>query len=130
MWKGAEVKTRKLTHNEIKKKLIESLVMSDSIESDELTKKIQEVEYPEKAAEVIQECKSIIRTKKKGITRIAYHQRKVFEKFKDREKFVTLVNKLGIYKTTIVLKINIFKLSQKRPRLLNSSIGLGFFKNH
>ena len=104
--------------------------MSDSIESDELTKKIQEVEYPEEAAEVIQECKSIIRTKEKGITRIAYHQGKVFEKLKDREKFVTLVNKLGIYKTTIVLKINIFKLSQKHPKLLNSSIGLGFFKNH
>ena len=43
MLKGAEVKTRKLTHDEIKKKLVESLVMNNTIESDELTKKIQEV---------------------------------------------------------------------------------------
>ena len=56
MWKGAEAKTRKLTQDEIKKKLIESLLMNDAIESNELTKKIQEVEDPEKAAEVIQEC--------------------------------------------------------------------------
>ena len=67
LWKGADTKTKKLTHDEIKKKLIESLVMNDTIESDELTKKIKEVEDPEKAAEVIQECESIIRTKKKGI---------------------------------------------------------------
>ena len=43
-----------------------------------LTKKVEEVQDSEKAAEVIQECKSIIRTKKKGIIRIAYHQGKVF----------------------------------------------------
>ena len=68
--------------------------MNDTIENDELTKKIQEVKDPEKAAKVIQECESIIRTKKKGIIRIAYHQGKVFKKFKDKEKFITLVNKL------------------------------------
>ena len=56
-WKGAEAKkTRKLTHDEIRRKLIESLVMNDTIETDELTKKIQEVEDPKKAAGLIQEC--------------------------------------------------------------------------
>ena len=104
--------------------------MSDTIESDELTKKVQEVENPEKVADVIQECDSIIRTKKEGVIRIAYHQGKVFKKFKDKEKFISLVNKLGIHETTIILKINIFKLSEKYPKLLNSSVGLGFFKNH
>ena len=83
-----------MTHDQIKKELIESLLMNDTIENDELTKKIQEVKDPEKAAKVIQECESIIRTKKKGIIRIAYHQGKVFKKFKDKEKFITLVNKL------------------------------------
>ena len=67
--------------------------------------------------------------RKKDIIWIAYHQGKVFKKFKDKEKFISLVNKLGIHKTTITLKINIFKLSEKYPKLLNSSIGLGFFKN-
>ena len=88
--------------------------MNDTTESDELTKKVQEVEDPEKAAELIQECESIIRMKKKGIIRIAYHQDKAFKKFKDKEKS-TLVDKLGIQKTTIVLRINISELSEKYP---------------
>ena len=105
MWKGAEAnKTRKLTFGEIKRKLIESLVMNDTIENDDFNRKIEEVEDPEKAAEMIQECKSIIRTKNKGLIKIAYHQGKVFKKFKDREMFITLVNKLVIHKTTIIFK--------------------------
>ena len=92
MWKGAEAKkTRKLTLDEIRRKLIESLVMNDTIETDELTKKIQEAEDPEKAVGLLQECESIIRTKKKAIIWIAYHQSKVFKKFKNKEKFITLV---------------------------------------
>ena len=51
MWKGAEVnKTKRLTHEEIKKQLIESLVMNGIIETDELNKKAEEVQDPEKAA--------------------------------------------------------------------------------
>ena len=51
MWKGAKVKTRKLTHDEIRRKLIEPFVMNETIESDELTNKIHEVEdLVEKAA--------------------------------------------------------------------------------
>ena len=130
MWKGAEVKkTRKLTHDEIKKQLIESMVVNEVVESDELNKQAEEVQDPEEAAKVIQKYENI-KTKKKGIISIAYHQGKVFKKFKDKEKFITLVNKLGIHKTTIIFKINIFKLCEKYPKLFNSSIGLGFFKNH
>ena len=83
--------------------------MNDTIETDELTRRVQELEDPEKVAEVIG---------------------KVFKKFKDKEKFITIVNKLGIHKTTIIFKINIFKLCEKYPKLFSSSIGLGFFKNH
>ena len=110
--------------------LIESLVMSDSIESEELIKWIQKVEDLEKAAELIQECESIIRTNKKGIIRIAYHESQIFKKFKDKKRFKSLVNKLATHKTTKILKINIFKLCQKYSKLLSLSIGLGFFKNH
>ena len=37
---------------------------------------------------------------------------------------------LGIHKNTITLKINVFKLCKKHPKLMKSSIGLGFFKNY
>ena len=131
MWKGAGVKkTKTLTHDEIKKQLIESMVVNDLIESDKLNKQAEEVQKPEDAADLIKHYEGIIRTKKKGIINIAFHQGKVFKKFKDKEKFITLVNKLGIHKTTIILKINIFKLCKKCSKLLKSSIGLGILKNY
>ena len=102
------------------------MVVNDVVEPDEWNKKAEEVWDPEKAAEVIQECENIIRTKKKGIVRVAYYQGKMFKKFKDKEKSMTLTNKLNIHKTTIIFKINIYKLCEKYPKLLKSSIVLGF----
>ena len=71
-----------------------------------------------------------MKTKKKGIINVAFHQGQVFKKFKEKEKFVKLVSELGIHKTTITFKINVFKLCKKYPKLLKSSIGLGFLKNY
>ena len=76
---------------------------------------------------MIQKYENIIETKKKGIINMAFHQGKVFKKFKDKEKFITLVSKLDIHKTTIIFKINVHKLCERHPKLLKSSIGLGFF---
>ena len=88
---------------------------------------MEEVQDPEEAAKAIQKYENI-RTKKKRIMSIANHQGKVFKKFKDKDKFIILVSRLGIHKNTIVLKINIFELCERHPKLLKSSIGLGFFK--
>ena len=41
-----------------------------------------------------------------------------------------LVSELGFHKTTIIFKINVFKLRIKYPKPLKSSIGLVFFKNY
>ena len=79
---------------------------------------------------IIEQYEYIIKTKKKGIISIAYYQRKVFERFEEKEKFIKLVSKLGIHKNTIIFKINVFKLCEKSPKLLRSSIGLGVFKNY
>ena len=131
IWKGAEVKkTKKLTHDEIKKQLIKSVVFNGIVETDELNKQAEEIQDPEEAAKVIQQYENIIRTNKKDIIRIGFHQGKVFKKFKNKEKFITLVNWLGIHKTTIIFRINVYKFCERNPKLLKSSIGLGFLKNH
>ena len=62
----------------MKKELIESMVVNEVVESDKLNKQAEEVQDPEEAAKVIQEYENIIRTNKKGIIRIAFHQGKVF----------------------------------------------------
>ena len=131
MWKSAEVKkTKRLTHDEIKKQLVESMVVNDVIESDELNKQVEEVQKPEDAADLIKQYERIIRIKKKKIINIAFHQGNVFKNFRDKEKFITIISHLGIHKTTIIFKINIFKLGEKYPKLLKSSVGLGFLKNY
>ena len=55
----------------------------------------------------------IIKTKKKGIISIAYYQGKFFKRFKENEKFIKLVSQLGIHKSTIIFKINVFKLCDR-----------------
>ena len=82
------------------------------------------------AADLIKQYEGIVRTKKKGIINIAFHQDKVFKKFKDKEKFIALISRLAIHKSTIIFKRNIFKLREKYPKLLKSFIGLGFLKNY
>ena len=123
-------KTKWLSQDEIKKQLLESIIINEAVESEEFNKEVDEVQDPKKVAKVIQEYENIIKTKKKGIVSIVYHQGKIFKKFKDREKFVKLVSQLRTHKTTIIFKINVFNLSEKYPKLLGSSIGLGFFKNY
>ena len=106
------------------------MVVNEVVESDELNKQAEEIQDPEEAVKVIQKYKNIIRTKKKGVIRIAFHQGKVFKKFKDKEKFITLVSRLGIHKTTIIFKRSVHKLCERHPTLLKSFIGLGFLQNN
>ena len=110
MWKGAvdSKKTKRLSQEEIKKQLLESIIINDVVESEGLNREPEEVQDPEEAAKVIQKYENIIKRKKKGIISIAYHQGKVFKKFKDNEKFITLVSRLGIHKNTIIFKISVF----------------------
>ena len=86
MLKGAEnvKKKKRLGLDQIKQMLVESVIVNDTVETDDLKTKAEEVEETEKAA-VVKECENIIKTNKKGIEHIAYYQGKVFKKFKDKE---------------------------------------------
>ena len=132
MWKGLadSKKAKRLSKGEIKKQLLELMIIDDVVEFGDLNKEAEEIQDPKKAAEIIKRYEDIIKTKKKGIINVAYHQGQVFKRFKEKEKFAKLVSELGIHKTTIIFKINVFKLCKKYPKLLKSSIGLGFFKNY
>ena len=129
MRKGASdsKKTKRLSQDEIKKQLLESIIINEAVESEEFNREAEGVQDLEEAAKVIQKYENIIKTKKKGIISVAYHQNKVFRKFKEKEKFIKSVSKLGIHKNTIIFKSNVFKLCERYPKLLGSSIGLGFF---
>ena len=105
-------KTKRLSKEKIKKQLLESMIIIEVAEFEDLNKEAKEIQDPEKAAEIIKRYEGIIKTKKKGIISIAYHQEQVFKRFKEKEKFAKLVSELVIHKTTIIFKINIFKLCE------------------
>ena len=123
-------KTKHLSKEDLKKQLLDSMVIDEILKFDDLNKEAQETQDPEKAEEITKRYEDIIKTKKKGIINVVYYQGLVFKNFKAKEKFAKLVSELGIHKTTIICRIDVFKLCKKYPKLLTSSIGLGFFKDY
>ena len=123
-------KAKRLLKEEIKTKLLDSLTIDEFLECEDLNKEAEEEQDLEKAADIIKQYEDIIKMRNKGIRNVAYHQGQVFKRFKEKEKFTKLVTELGIHKNTIIFRINVFKLCKKHPKLLKSSIGLGFFKNY
>ena len=132
MWDGMadSKKAKRLSQEEIRKRLLDSMIIDENLEFDYLNKEAEEMQDPEKAAEIIRQYEDIIKMKKKGIINVSFYQGQIFKRFKEKEKFAKLVNELRIRKATIIFKINVFKLCKKYPKLLKSSIGLGFFKNY
>ena len=123
-------KTKRKSREEVKKRLLDSMILVENLEFDDLNKEAEKVQDSEKAAKIIKRYEDIIKTKRKGIINVAYYQGQVFKRFKEKEKFAKFVSELGIHKTIIICNINVFKLCKKYPKLLTSSIGLGFFKDY
>ena len=123
-------KAKRLSKEEIKTKLLDSMTIDEVVEFDNLNKEAEETQDPEGAAKIIKRYEHIIKTKTKEIANVAYHQGQVSKRFKEKEKFAKLVGELRIHKTIIISRINVFKLCKKYPKLMRSSIRLGFFKNY
>ena len=123
-------KAKRLLKEEIKTKLLDSLTIDEFLECEDLNKEAEEEQDLEKAADIIKQYEDIIKIKNKGTINVAYRQGQVFKRFKEKENFTKLVTELGIHKNTIIFRINVFRLCKKHPKLLKSSIGLGFFKNY
>ena len=121
---------KRLDKDEIKKQLLDLMAISNIVEIEELNERAERVEKPEDAADIISEYEEILRAKKKCIIMVAFYQGKIFKRFKEKEKFQERVGKLKIHKSTIIFKINVFKLIEKYPKLMRPSITLTFLKNY
>ena len=86
MWKGLadSKKTKLLSKEEIKKQLLDSMIIDEVAEFENLNKEAEEVQDPDKAAKIVKRYQDIIKTKKKGIINVACHQGQVFKKFKEK----------------------------------------------
>ena len=120
-------KAKRLSKEEIKTKLLDSITIDEVLECKDLNKEAEEVQDSERAAEIIKRYEDIIKTKNKGIINVAYHQGQVFKRFKEKEKFAKLVSELGIHKTTIIFRNNIFKSCKKHPQTIEVFYRVGGF---
>ena len=85
------------------------------VETEELNEQAGIVDKPEDAADLIKKYEEILKTKRKGIISVAYHQGKVFCRFREKEKFLRLAADFGVLKGMIIFKINVFKLLVSTP---------------
>ena len=67
-------KAKRLSKEEIKTKLLESITIDKVLECKDLNKEAEEVQD----SEIIKRYKDIIKTKNKGTINVAYHQGQVF----------------------------------------------------
>ena len=69
MWKGlADSKKAKcLSKDKIKKQLLDSMIIDEVAEFEDLNKEAKETKDPEKAAEIFKRYEDIIKRKRKGL---------------------------------------------------------------
>ena len=92
MWKGAadRKKTKRLSKDEIKKQLLESIIINQFVESEKLNKKMEDIQGSEEAAEVIKQYEYIIKTKKKGIINNAYYKGRFLKDLRRKKSLLNL----------------------------------------
>ena len=113
----------KKTKDKVKKELEQSIAKSGRNENANMQEKVNGCKTNEDAVNAIQEFEQIIQNKKSDIVWLAYYQGQIFQKFKEREQFVSdMVLKFWMSKSTIVFKIVLKKLIDDFTKIKNSSL--------
>ena len=68
--------------------------LADSKKTKRLAKEEIKIQDLEKAAKIIKWFEDVIKTKKKGIINVAFHQGMVFKRFKEKEKDFFIIKTL------------------------------------
>ena len=83
----------------------------------------------EDAVKAIQEFEQIIQNKKSDIVWLAYYQGQIFQKFREKERFVSdMVLKFHVSKSSIMFKIGLKKLIDDFPKIKSFSLSLHYLK--
>ena len=119
----------KKTKTEIKKELEDSIVNGKKNENANMQDRINGCITNEDAVKAVQEFEQIIQNKKSDIVWLAYYQGQIFQKFREKERFVSdMVLKFHVSKSTIVFKIALKKLIDDFPKIKDSSLSLHYLK--
>ena len=106
---------------EIKKYLQESIINGSMNRNIEVEEKVNIVKTREDATKVVQEFEQSNNNIKSGITWFTYYQAEIFQKFKEKGRFLSMASKVSVGKLTIVFKVNLLKLINKSPQIKHFS---------
>ena len=65
------------------------MIIDENLEFEDLNKKAEEVQDPGKATQIIKQYEDIIKTKRKGIINVAYHQGQVLYNLKKNKSLLS-----------------------------------------
>ena len=118
----------KKTKTEIKKELEDSTINGRKNENTDMQDKVNKCITNEDAVKTIQEFEQIIQNKNSDIVWLAYYQGQIFQKFREKERFVSdMVLKFNVSKSTVVFKIALKKLIDDFAKIKDSSLSLHYF---
>ena len=125
-------KQPRLSKEYVYEKLPDSLIINskEEIENKGLEQLIRTTDSPSDSIELVKKLDKLTKCSKNNILVLAYHQGKVFQKFKSNNKFVSAVTEFGISKTTINFKIDNVKFIENYPKMKKSCISLFYLKNN
>ena len=123
-------KNRKTKLEIKKKKKEESITNGKSNGNTEMQEKVNNVTTTEDVAKLVLEFEQIIKNGKSDIIWLTYHQGQIFQKFKEKWWFASMVLQLCVSKLTRVFRIAFFKLINNYPEIKNSSLSLHYFKRY
>ena len=115
----------KETKSEIKKELEELIANGKRNEHTDMEEQPENgTTNEEDAAKAIQEFEEIIKNKKSHIVWLAYYQGKIFQRFREKERFVSHMVKVS--KSTIMFKTALSRLIDDYPKIKGSSLSLHY----
>ena len=123
---NAAKNNRKTKKKETKQDLEDSIVQgekheneeleNEEHENEELEEKSGKVEKSKDGVAVIRRLEDYIKSKKKN-TWLKYQQGKIFQRFKEKEKFIKMITEFDFSRSTILLKILTAKVADKYQKV-------------
>ena len=120
-------KTKKRTNESIKRELLNLLKGNDDVEEQGLNTKANNVKNFQETIALIYRYEKIIKTQNKKAIRYTGKLGELFKKFKDTENFLDNVSQS---RSTIHLKILLYKFLKIYPLLKTPTLQSCYFKNN
>ena len=118
---------RKKTPEMIKKELEESILEVSEEENANLNKEVKNVKSLNEGISLVQKYENLLKGANKKFINLVGKQGKLLKRFKEEDEFFDCV---GLSRSNIYFKMQLFKFLNKFPGLKNSTLTPSYFKSN